>query len=454
MLLAASYYFYMNWEPVYALLIMFSTVTTWGCGLMIGAGNKKQSGNKETNGRMNKNCRRWLTVCIVLNICILFLYKYLDFIAESIHSLLALSGLSIGMPHFEWLLPVGISFYTFQAIGYIIDVYRADVKPERNLLTYALFVSFFPQLVAGPIERAKNLLPQFHSVHKLNSEYLITGIKMMTWGYFMKLCIADCVAPYVNAVFNNIEMHSGKSVWLASFFFMFQIFCDFAGYSLIAIGTSKCLGFNLMQNFNQPYLAQNIKDFWRRWHISLSSWLTDYIYKPLGGNRVKPLRHHFNLIATFLISGLWHGANWTFVIWGLYHGVLQSLYLIKQSVITSGLLRHKIFTIFSIAVTLVLVMFGWVIFRANNIADAITAFKKMLHPSGMLFNGEGKPAIVLPILMIVILMVREIRNELNLNIRFTSNSNIFVSGFSTALLMFTIVMCASFDGGQFIYFQF
>lgn len=269
MLLVASYYFYMNWKPIYALLILLSSLTTWGCALMM----KKHVDRK----------KMWLTACMILNLGILFVYKYLGFAATSIHDALDALGIGIYVPDFTLLLPVGISFYTFQAVGYTIDVYRGDLKAESNVMTYLLFVSFFPQLVAGPIERAKNLLPQFHSVHRFNGYNLLDGLRLMTWGFFMKLCIAESVAPYVNAVYNNIDMHTGKSIWLATFFFTFQIFCDFGGYSLIAIGTAICVGFDLMQNFRQPYLAHDIKDFWRRWHISLSSWFTDYVYIPLGG---------------------------------------------------------------------------------------------------------------------------------------------------------------------------
>ncbi|MDE6270077.1 MAG: MBOAT family protein [Muribaculaceae bacterium] len=438
MLLVASYYFYMNWEPVYALLILFSSVSTWGFGLLIEKTAQK----------------KYLAICVVVNLAILFVYKYLAFAGDAVRGLLQLAGLSMPVPHFELLLPVGISFYTFQAVGYIIDVYRGDVKAERSFLTYALFVSFFPQLVAGPIERARNLLPQFHDRHVFSGDNMIAGLKMMLWGYFMKLCIADSVAPYVDAVFNNIGIHNGTSVWLASFFFTFQIFCDFGGYSLIAIGTAKCLNFDLMQNFRQPYLAPNVKEFWRRWHISLSTWFSDYVYKPLGGSRRGTARHHRNLIITFLVSGLWHGANWTFVLWGAYHGLLQSLLVAKSRIKTPLHYSNALTKAASIVFTFVLMMFGWVLFRANNIHDALVAWKKMLHPSGMLFTGEGKPAIVLPMLMIVILMAREIANEWNLRLKLSGDAGVVYSGVCSGLLLIVILLCASFDGGQFIYFQF
>lgn len=458
MLLIASYYFYMNWEPVYALLILFSSITTWGCARLIeriakSVEFKNSDPSNINNLHSNRNKKTLVAICIIINIGILFLYKYLGFLGDSIITVFDTIGLGIRIPHFELLLPVGISFYTFQALGYIIDVYRGDIKAEHNFFTYALFVAFFPQLVAGPIERAKNLLPQFHGRHHFNGNYMIAGLKMMIWGYFMKLCIADTVSPYVDAVFHNIESHNGKSIWLASFFFTFQIFCDFAGYSLIAIGTAKCLNFHLMQNFRQPYLANNVKDFWRRWHISLSTWLSDYIYKPLGGSRAGEFKHHRNLFITFLISGLWHGANWTFVLWGAYHGFLQSLLVTKDKIKSKFAIKWTIPKIVGIIVTFILMLFGWVLFRANNIHDAWVAWKKMLHPSGMLFNGDGKPAIVLPIIMIGILMCREIMMEFNIGQNILTK-NTYISGIYSGLLIITILMCANFDGGQFIYFQF
>lgn len=454
MLLAASYYFYMNWEPVYALLILFSSVTTWVCGLLIEKGRTRptHTGNVRRANRLLSN-RGTLVLCIVLNIAILFFYKYWGFAGDIIRMLMQKMGVAIYVPHFELLLPVGISFYTFQALGYIIDVYRSTIRAERNFLDYALFVSFFPQLVAGPIERAANLLPQFRARHFFNGDLMITGLKMMIWGYFMKLCIADSVSAYVNAVFNNVDVHTGPSIWLASFFFTFQIFCDFAGYSLIAIGTAKCLGFKLMQNFRQPYLARNVQDFWRRWHISLSTWLSDYIYKPLGGSRKGELKHHRNLFITFLISGLWHGANWTFILWGAYHGFLQSLLVAKNKIKSKCNIGWRLPRVVAVSITFVLMLFGWVLFRANSFSGALTAWKKMLHPSGLLYLGEGRPAIVLPLAMISILMCRELANEFNLSTKFT-RTNVYYSAFCSALLIIIILLCAEFDSVPFIYFQF
>lgn len=440
MLLAASYYFYMNWQPVYAALILLSSVTTWGCGIL-----------------MERNVARkkiWLTACLILNFGILFLYKYLGFVSATVHSALQTLGIAMDVPEFTLLLPVGISFYTFQAVGYTVDVYRGTLRPERSLLTYALFVAFFPQLVAGPIERAKNLIPQFHCEHKLDGQEIMEGLKLMTWGFFMKLCIADNVAPYVDAVYNNIDMHNGTSVWLATFFFTFQIFCDFGGYSLIAIGTARCLGFTLMHNFMRPYLARDVKDFWRRWHISLSSWFADYVYIPLGGSRCTTARHQRNLMVTFIVSGLWHGANMTFVVWGAYHGMLQVILSLKRKICPRRLSIGGFGVVLSMVLTFVATMIGWVFFRANSVADAWTALYKMMHPGGMLFNGEGKPEIALPLILIAVLMLREFIAERKIKLALTSNSNVYVSAASMAVLVTIILLCARFQSGQFIYFQF
>lgn len=442
MLLIASYYFYMNWEPIYALLILFSTVTTWYCGLKL----KAQPSQKKL----------FLTLCLLINFSILFIYKYLNFITESVFYLLNISGLRMEVPHFNLLLPVGISFYTFQAIGYTIDVYRNKIEPERHLSTYALFVSFFPQLVAGPIERAGNLLSQFYERHRFNGDTFIEGLKLMIWGYFMKLCIAENVAPYVNAVYNNIENHNGTSLFLATFFFTFQIFCDFGGYSLIAIGTAKCLGFSLMQNFNHPYLSRSMKEFWRRWHISLSSWFMEYLYIPLGGSRCSQAKHIRNLFLTMLISGIWHGANWTFIWWGAIHGIFLIVGTLRQKYLCNNAsTQSNIFiTIKDITFSFLLAMFGWIFFRANCLHDAFTAIKKIFTEPGPLFNGEGKPAIAMSLLLIILLMLKECKDEFKWKLSFMHHPNKYISTISTALMVIIILLCAKFESGQFIYFQF
>ncbi|MFR1235637.1 MAG: MBOAT family O-acyltransferase [Barnesiella sp.] len=352
------------------------------------------------------------------------------------------------------LLPVGISFYTFQAIGYTIDVYRKTILPEKNFFTYALFVSFFPQLVAGPIERAKNLLPQFHSKHIFNQEKALEGLKLMIWGYFMKLCIAERLSPYVDAVYNNYHQHNGTSLLLATFFFTFQIFCDFGGYSLIAIGAAKCMNFELMQNFNRPYFAINIKQFWRKWHISLSTWFMDYVYIPLGGNRCKTTKHLKNLFVTFFVSGLWHGANWTFIAWGSLHGIYLIVGILKNKYLPKVKAPSVIHTIVNVIVTFCLVMFAWIFFRANDITSAFAIIKKIFTEPGALYNGDGLPNQLLGLLCIGILMMKELKDEMNLKINFMHNENVVISTVSMAAMVSFILLTAVYTGGQFIYFQF
>ena len=436
-LLIASYYFYMSWEPTYAILIMITSLSTWGCALQIGHHEKQK--------------KLIITLCIIVNLMILFTFKYYNFTVNTITSMISLADFKLNIPHSDFLLPVGISFYTFQCIGYIVDVYRKDINPERNLITYALFVSFFPQLVAGPIERAKNLLPQFHAKHIFDGDSFIDGLKMMIWGFFMKLCIAGNVAPYVDAVYNNVPNHNGTSFLLATFFFTFQIFCDFGGYSLIAIGTAKCLGFKLMQNFNHPYLSLSVKEFWRRWHISLSSWFSDYIYIPLGGSRCSKVKHYRNLMITMLTSGLWHGANWTFVCWGGLHG----LYLVCNSYY-SKLTKKRVFApkLLRILFTFSFISLAWIFFRANSIIEAFTIISEIITDHGPLFKGDGIPSLILPLLMIGILLLKEIKDEYNINISFMHNSRVWVSVPSSAVVIMIILLCAEFNSGQFIYFQF
>ncbi|GHV00489.1 hypothetical protein FACS189483_10610 [Spirochaetia bacterium] len=288
------------------------------------------------------------------------------------------------------ILPVGISFYTFQAIGYIIDIYKKNSKHENNFITYALFISFFPQLIAGPIERSSSLLCQFKKKHILITDNVTGGIRLILCGYFMKTVVADRLAVYVNSVYNNISYHNGSSLLLATFFFTFQIYCDFGGYSNIAIGCAKVMGFNLTTNFNRPYLAVSVIDFWRRWHISLSTWFKDYLYIPLGGNRCRKYRNYYNLLITFIISGIWHGANGTFIIWGFFNGILQiiekTLTDFKNRFFSKNKNHYK-FIVINRLITFILVSILWMFFRANNINDAFLIFKKILLNQDTLFTG-------------------------------------------------------------------
>ena len=437
MLLLASYYFYMNWEPTYALLLLTSTLITYLAALGI---------EYFRTVRYRKLC---LVSSLVLNLSILFLFKYYNFLAQNVEALLCRGGLVIDIPEFQLLLPVGISFYTFQALGYSIDVYRGTTKAEHNFATYALFVSFFPQLVAGPIERSNNLLPQFKHKHTFDYNEAMIGLRMMVWGYFLKLVLADRCGIYVDSIFNNIDKHNGGSFLLASLLFPFQIYGDFAGYSLIAIGAARIMGFRLMENFRRPYFACSIGEFWHRWHISLSTWFKDYVYIPLGGNRVPRLRQYFNLLVTFVVSGIWHGANWTFLCWGTLHGVLlciEKAFGIGRQEYT-GLRR-----VWHWAMTFTLVCLAWILFRANTLQDAVIVISGIFTKLGMP-HADTKTFMAL-FLGFIILVAKETSDEYKWKVRVSDSIHWILEHVYVAIMIALIILFGILGGDQFIYFQF
>lgn len=373
-LLIASYYFYMSWNPKYASLIALVTVTTWETGIILEKQRQKAVSKK-------KIC---ITVCIVFNLCILGIFKYLDFIILNLSKAASALHLSLNVPVFDIILPVGISFYTFQAIGYVIDVYRGTVEAEKNILKYGLFISFFPQLVAGPIERSQNLLKELNAERDFDYQRTKDGLLLMMWGFFEKIVVADRAAVIVNTVYTNYMDYSGSIIVLATVLFAFQIYCDFGGYSHIAIGAAKVLGIHLSDNFKQPYYAVSIKEFWRRWHISLSKWLRDYLYIPMGGNKCSPWKKRRNLMITFLISGLWHGAGWNYIVWGGLHGVYSIVGEMTQTFRNRcGQFLHintKCFSwrLFQRIITFALVTFAWMFFRAQGMRDAIAILQQVI----------------------------------------------------------------------------
>lgn len=304
----ASYYFYMCWDMKYIVLIIFVTVVSFVVALLIEKVNP-------FHGKIIQLCG------IVSCLSVLFYFKYFNFIIETVVSCLNHMAIPANFSALQIILPAGISFYTFQAMSYIVDVYQGKIKAERHLGIYAAYISFFPQLVAGPIERTDHLLPQIKREQSFSYEKAVDGLKIMLWGFYKKVVVADTLAIYVDKVYNNLSDYKGFDLALAVLFFTLQIYCDFSGYSDIAVGTAKLMGIELITNFNAPYFSLSVKEFWSRWHISLSSWFRDYIYIPLGGNRCVKWRHYLNILITFLLSGLWHGANWTFIFWG---GVMES----------------------------------------------------------------------------------------------------------------------------------
>ena len=361
-LLGLSYYFYMSWDPGLILLILFTTAVSWAAALALG--RVRRAGAR----------RAVLTVGVGLCLACLFFFKYYGFACANLNALFHLIGLPWQTASLDLILPVGISFYTFQTLSYVVDVYRGDLAPERHFGYYALYVSFFPQLVAGPIERAGNLLPQLRAEHRADLGNFTAGLRKIAVGLFKKVVIADFAATYVNNVYNDLTGKGGLTLILATALFSVQIYCDFSGYSDIAVGSARMLGIDLMENFRNPYMATSVRDFWRRWHISLSRWFTDYVYIPLGGSRCGAAKHLRNLLVTFLLSGLWHGASWTFVLWGLYHGLwlcAERFYLPRVEAFHARLrgAPAAALTVGRTLATVCVVCFGWIFFRANSLGD-------------------------------------------------------------------------------------
>ncbi len=360
MLLVASYIFYMAWRFELIFLLLFSTFVNYFISLLI-AKSDVQSYRKKL-----------LIICLVINFALLFTFKYLVFINHTFMFVYHYFGIPYPISDFNIILPMGISFYTFQASSYTIDVYRGSLVPEKNFFKFSLFKAFFPQLVAGPIERADRLLPSLFTKKQFSIDNLSLGLKIMMLGFFKKIVIADRVAIAVNTVYNSPNSFDGFAYVIATVLFAFQIYCDFSGYSDIAIGCAKTLGVDLMENFHSPYYSHSIREFWKRWHISLSTWFRDYLYIPLGGNRVGKARNYFNLFITFLISGIWHGANWTFFIWGTLHGLYQIIGTVKQSLLPRRAKPKRFWpiSVLNVFITFCLVCFAWIFFRANTVEDA------------------------------------------------------------------------------------
>ncbi|MBP6825453.1 MAG: MBOAT family protein [Saprospiraceae bacterium] len=437
LLLVSSYIFYGWWDWRYLMLLIFSSLFDFYIGLAL---------HKQEDGR-RRSLLFWSSIGV--NLTLLGFFKYYNFFADSFVNAFSMFGQQLHLPTLKVILPVGISFYTFQSMSYAINIYWRKLTPTRDILAYTAFVSFFPQLVAGPIERATNLLPQFYKPKEFDYSLITKGLKMMLLGFFMKVVIADRLSLYVDSVYNNIGMHTGWSFMVASFFFALQIYGDFAGYSLIAIGTAKLFGFNLMQNFNRPYFSASFRDFWSRWHISLSTWFKDYVYVPLGGNRGSKPRTYFNLFTTFLVSGLWHGANWTFVVWGAMHGAFQIIErMIKNTV------NIKLPKVVSILFVFALTCLAWVFFRAKSVNDAFYVIQTMFTHAGDSVHIGDKGIFAFSIMGIFMLFAMEFTMEYYPDFSLLNHRRAPVR-FATILVMLVyIISLGVFDGSQFIYFQF
>lgn len=445
LLLIASCYFYMTLVPIYILILGVTIVIDYLAGIYI---------DKNQNPQIRKLL---LLISLSANIGILVAFKYYNFINLSIDQQLQKFNHHSPLPYLSILLPIGLSFHTFQAMSYVIEVYKKRCKAERHFGIYALYVMFYPQLVAGPIERPQNMLHQFHKKHSFSYDLMVSGLRLMLWGFFKKMVVADRLAIFVNSVYNHPDGQNGTTIVIASIFFGIQIYCDFSGYTDIAIGCAKTMGFDLMKNFKQPYFAVNIKDFWRRWHISLSTWFRDYVYIPLGGSKVSAPRLYLNLFLVFFLSAIWHGANYTYIIWGILHASYYIIYIIIEPYLPKSIknrFAEALIHVGSILLTFILVTLAWLFFRANNVTDAFTLIHN-LRSFGVKPDIGDRDTFNHCILAIVILYFVEYKIEYfpgKLNL-FTS-PNIFVRWGATMIMIFLIILLGVFGDYQFIYFRF
>jgi alginate O-acetyltransferase complex protein AlgI len=451
LLLVSSYFFYACWDWKFLFLLIFSTLLDYYTGIMI------------YQSEEHKKKLFWLWLSIIVNLGFLGVFKYYNFFASSFVTALAQIGLNVHVETLNIILPVGISFYTFHGLSYVIDIYKNKIKPERNFIDYSLFVSFFPLLVAGPIERATHLLPQIIKKREFNYLKAVDGLKQIVWGLFKKIVIADNCAEFANVIFNNSQDYSGSTLVLGALFFTFQIYCDFSGYSDIALGTARLFGIELLRNFAFPYFSRDIAEFWRRWHISLSSWFKDYLYFPLGGSKSGMLIKIRNIFIIFLVSGFWHGANWTFIIWGF----LNALYIMPSFIfnthrnnldmVASGRSLPSLRESLSIGITFSLTVFAWIFFRANDVSHAFNFISEIFSSSLVsipYFRGIGKAVIIVPIIFLF-LLVEWIGREGQYAI-----SHVGITWkrpfryFFYYVLLFMILYFGNFNESQFIYFQF
>lgn len=441
----ASYVFYGWWDWRFLILIAITTLFSY----LSGIGLERYSDDRRK--------QKWISAGnIILNLCILGFFKYFNFFGDSFASLLQIFGLKVSWTTLHVILPVGISFYTFQALSYTIDVYRKKLEPTHDIVAFFAFISFFPQLVAGPIERATNLLPQFLNRREFEYEQGADGMRQILWGFFKKLVIADNCAYMVNNVWSNFENTNSITLILAAVLFTVQIYCDFSGYSDIAIGTAKLFGIRLMRNFNNPYFSRDIAEFWRRWHISLTTWFRDYIYIPLGGSRTTKAKVIRNTFIIFLISGFWHGANWTFVAWGAYHALLFVPLLLMgknrryRDIAAEDRIFPNIKEIFQIGCTFILAVVGWILFRAESIGDAWHFVSCMCTNWG---KGGGSNTDPMILVMVVLMFVVEWFTRKRSHGLEISNINPWLRRLSYFAILFAILMYCGQEQ-QFIYFQF
>lgn len=463
LLLASSCYFYMVFVPLYILILAFTIVIDYLAGRFI------------ENSQERK--RKWfLIISLIANIGVLFFFKYFNFLNENFTYILNSAGQTNPVPYLSILLPIGLSFHTFQAMSYTIEVYRGNQKAEKFFGIYALYVMFYPQLVAGPIERPQNLLHQFYEKHTFEYKRVTKGLKLMAWGLFKKVVIADRLAIVVDSVYNNPYEQQGLSMVIATFFFSFQIFCDFSGYSDMAIGAAKVMGFKLMRNFDRPYHSKSIHEFWARWHISLSSWFRDYLYLSIGGNRVTIPRWYLNLFIVFIISGLWHGANWTFIIWGALNGFYMVFALATKNLKNKinqfiGLTNYpRISDVLEVLTTFTLITFAWIFFRAKSVSVAFYIIKHSIvglfkepitiiinlynHKQTGLVLGLPKTQIIIGIIAILVMEMIHLLQRKHSLTEWINRQPEYLRWSIYYSLILVIIFFGVFENRQFIYFQF
>ena len=428
----------MNWKPAFALVLLAVTLITFLGGLLI---EHKVEGNKR------KKLLAWLFTLI--GMFPLLVFKYYNFLNDSLTAGLAYIGLQFSMPGLNWAVPVGISFFSFQAVGNMLDVYHGRIKSEKNFIDYCIFISFFPQIASGPISKADELLPQIKRERTFNYIQAVSGLKYLLWGMFLKVVLADRVGIYVDTVFGAYDKFSGIGCAIASLLYSIQIYADFAGYSLMAVGIAKTLGFDLINNFNRPYFATSVTEFWKRWHISLTRWLTQQVYIPLGGSRCSKTRNYWNIMVTFLVSGIWHGANWTFIFWGVLHGFCQ----IVEKFFGWNKKEYKGFLkLARVLLTFAIVTLAWSIFRSPSITDAFGFFSRFSSSSGKLL-AEGS-VLVYSLLAIIPVLVYEIIREYFPSIYLYLNRKQWVRWIAYLTIFTMIMLMGVFDGSSFIYVSF
>lgn len=459
LLLLASCFFYMFFKPVYILILIATILIDYYAAIYIARQVEK------------KHRKLLLLVSIVANVGILVVFKYYNFLAGNLQIVLDSLHKNGHIPLLNMLLPIGLSFHTFQAMSYTIEVYRGNQKPERHLGIYALYVMFYPQLVAGPIERPQNVLHQFHEYKKFNYENMRSGLVLMAWGLFKKVVIADRLALFVNHVYGTTYKYHGVPLIIATVFFSFQIFCDFSGYSDIARGSARCMGFELMENFNRPYMSRSISEFWQRWHISLSTWFRDYVYIPLGGNRRGTARWCLNIMIVFIISGVWHGANWTFLIWGFLNGAYLVIEYFLRKIFKQTQGTENAFLAFLYrAKVFFLIMLAWVFFRAKDLSQAMYVVKNMFvgvptqlkqillneHFSRLklLYIDNSLSTFTIAVLALALLVITHFRLKAMEFDRWLTAKPVYIRWSAYYLLVVSFATLGVFNKSEFIYFQF